>query len=441
MKLKYILVIIFILYLIFKKYEYYFRIRLLNLFVVKRGIVTLNCKWYKFSDMFLKDSSGVNLYYDIKKNIKHDFYQSTMFGHKVHLLLNTKHIQSIMDNSPYKFGPGILKKKFFNSFMKENIGISCGCPWKEKRKLIESVLPQNKNYNSQKINDKINFYLNDWKNKNIIKLKDFKNISKKISGYIIFGSQLDQVYLDYLKIVNKTSVLWNYEKNKEFRYKKEFDKLLNDSLNNPEQDSLIYKLIKNNNNLTKEQLKDQIPHFIFPIFSIFITTVPRILLMLSNHEDIYKNLILDLNRNKHNRSEYLRKIVLEMVRLNNPVNSTFRTVNQDTNFNQYQIKKGDQILILNNPVLRNPEVFEYPNRFNPERWNSKLEDSYHAISFNQGPQECPGKELFIFIVESFIINLFKIKNLNISSRIITKKINTENISQSINPCKLEFKFI
>ena len=437
MKNYYILIILFILYFLYQRYQYYFRIQLLNLLVVKRGIVTLNCKWYNISDWLLKDASGVNLYYDIKKNIKSDFYQTNMFGQKLHLLLNPKHIKTILEKSPYDFGPGILKKKFFHSFMKKNIGIQCGCPWKKMRQAVENTLPQNKDYYDSNIDQKIKFYLQDWKSKSVIKFNDFVEISKKITGYIIFGNnKLDQVYLDYLKEVNNTSVLWNFNSSQKFKLQTEFNNLLYQSLNQPLEGSLIHKLIKNKE-LNREELKDQIPHFIFPIFSAFINTVPRILLMLVNHNKIYQKLITSL---ENNDSDYLKKIILEMVRLNNPVNTTFRTVNQDSVFNKYKIKKGEQILILNNPILRNPKVFPKPNEFIPERWNSNLEQSELSISFNYGPQICPGKELTIFIIKSFIKNLIGIKGLNKSSKIISKKINTKNIYQSINPCKLEFTF-
>jgi len=437
MKIYYILIFLFILYLLYQKYKFYLRIQLLNFLVVKRGIVTLNCKWYNISERILKDSSGINLYYDIKKTLNFDFYQTSMFGHKLHLLLNTKHIKTIMEKSPYNFGPGILKKKFFHSFMKKNIGIQCGCPWKKMRKAIENTLPQKNNFYDSKIDNKINFYLQDWKLKKNIKFNDFVEISKKISGYVIFGNnRLEQVYLDYLKEVNSSSVLWNFNSNKNFKLQLEFNNLLYKSLNKPKEGSLIDKLVKNQN-LTREELKDQIPHFIFPIYSAFINTVPRILLMLSNDTKVYKKLILSL---KNNNTNYLKNIILEMFRLNNPVNTTFRTVNQDTKFNNYEIKKGEQILILNNPILRNPKIFSLPNEFNPERWNKNLEESELNISFNYGPQVCPGKDLIIFMIKSFIKNLIEIKGLNMSSRIISNKINTKNISQSINPCKLEFIF-
>ena len=84
----------------------------------------------------------------------------------------------------------------------------------------------------------------------------------------------------------------------------------------------------------------------------------------------------------------------------------------------YSFKKGTQFLILNNPVLREKEFFNAPNRFIPSRWTPAMEKSYYAISFNQGPQKCPGKELAIYLAQNFIYNLIKIKKIGI----ITLKI-------------------
>ena len=149
-----------------------------------------------------------------------------------------------------------------------------------------------------------------------------------------------------------------------------------------------------------------------------------------------------LNASEIYSLRYLRNCILEMLRLNNPVVTTFRTALKDLKLGNHKFKKGDQLLILNNPVLRTPEVFKNPDKYIPERWVDNLEDSYHAISFNQGPQQCPAKELAIFLVQCFIVNFVKttgiIKNIK---KLQTAKINTDKIGQVINTCNLEFNII
>ena len=135
---------------------------------------------------------------------------------------------------------------------------------------------------------------------------------------------------------------------------------------------------------------------------------------------------------------YTRQCILESLRLNNLVVTTFRTLLQDFTFdNKYSFKKGTQFLILNNPVLREKEYFEKPDQFIPERWTPEMEKSYYAISFNQGPQRCPGKELVIYLAQSFLYNFIKIKKF---TTVETVKIDKNYIPQIINPCTIYFKF-
>ena len=125
---------------------------------------------------------------------------------------------------------------------------------------------------------------------------------------------------------------------------------------------------------------------------------------------------------------------METLRLINPLITTFRTLLEDYQFDEkYSFTKGTQFLILNNPVLREEEYFKEPNKFIPERWTQETEQSYYSISFNQGPQRCPAKELVIFLSQSFIYNLFTIKNINENTKIKINQIDTENIPQITNP--------
>ena len=93
--------------------------------------------------------------------------------------------------------------------------------------------------------------------------------------------------------------------------------------------------------------------------------------------------------------------------------------------NKYSFKKGEQFLILHNPVLREKEYFKEPDKFIPTRWTDEMEKSYYAISFGQGPQRCPGKELVIYISQCFIYNFVIIKNIGRGTTILSRNILNE----------------
>ena len=181
---------------------------------------------------------------------------------------------------------------------------------------------------------------------------------------------------------------------------------------------------------------------------LFVTTIPRLLVLLFNHKTVLNKIINEINSIENNENitnkiyelSYLRKCILETVRLNNPVITTFRTLLSDFSFNKkYNFKKGTQFLILNNPVLRENEFFKKPNQFIPSRWTKKMEKSYYAISFSQGPQQCPGKELAIYLAQSFIYNFIKIKKINKNTIVKTNYINKNYIPQIINPCEIKIQ--
>ena len=424
---------------------------ILNIIIVLRGILSPNCFWWSISDLLLKDGSGINLFNKFKQK-QGDFPITYQYNKKIYLVTNVKHIKIILDNSPNIFSVGQLKNKYFNSFMSLNVGVSSGCPWKYRRLLNEKVLETDKLHRySKKYN---NYTFNILKNihTNIFDFSIFTEIGKKMVSKIIFNenripdyiftifSQADSVYNLYAKDFSIDPIL----KYKYYNYLKKH-------IQNPNNHSLVKLCVENIKNIKKcpfnqtqnseTEILHQIPHFIFPMIGLYNSTIPQILLFLFNHKYILKkviNEIKNLNNNNSYELTYLRKCIMETLRLNNLVVTTFRTLLQDYEFdNKYKFKKGDQFLILNSPILRQKDFFSEPNKFIPERWTEEIEKSYYAISFNQGPQKCPAKELAINLCQSFILNFFRIYGiLDNPEKLKTKKINTDNVPQVINRCKI-----
>ena len=103
--------------------------------------------------------------------------------------------------------------------------------------------------------------------------------------------------------------------------------------------------------------------------------------MIFNHSEVKNKVIQEIKSLKNNNSKniyqltYIRKCIMETLRLINPLITTFRTLSRDFSFDEkYSFKKGTQFLILNNPVLRDSEYFEKPNEFIPERWTEEMEE-------------------------------------------------------------------
>ena len=284
-------------------------------------------------------------------------------------------------------------------------------------------------------------YLYEWRDKETLVYSDFLNCGKFMVSKIVFNANnINPSVFEIFTEANNVAVFKKkYEISAEIH--NTYIKTLNHYINNPKD----YSLVKLLTEITydKEEIRHQIPHFIFPIVGLFVTTIPRALVLLFNHPQVLNKVITEINSMKFEDNtsianlSFLRKCILETLRLNNPVITTFRTLLQDFNFNNtYRFKKGTQFLILNNPVLREKEFYYKPNEFIPSRWTDEMEQSYYAISFNQGPQSCPGKELAIFLAQAFIYNFIKVRNITENSKVKTVKLDTTNIPQIINPCSI-----
>lgn len=413
------------------------QVNIMTRLVILRGVIAPNCFWYKISDLFFKDGSGIKIYNKLK-NKSDDFTYVNLFSTNFYLVTNNNYIKIILDNSPDIFNVGSLKQKFFKSFMSKNVGVSTGCPWKYRREINDNALDSEKIH---RYSSYYNFFLKEnVKFKNSVKYDDFSDLAKMVMKKIVFNdknvnndvvllfSKANNIKAFYNKLILDKRILKNYKDT------------LNHYIDNPKKYSLVELCLQVSNN--KEEIYHQIPHFIFPILGIFTLTIPRLLCLLCNHRNIFEKIIEEINNEDLYNLKYLRKCILETVRLNNPVISMFRTLEKDFNFdNKHFFKKGTEFLILTNPVLREKEYFDKPNEFLPERWNKSMEDSYYFISFSQGPQKCPGKELVIFLVQSFIFNFIKLNRINKYNLLCNKELNIKNIPQVINPCTLEFDIV
>lgn len=434
------LIFILIIVLIVLQLLYYIidplKVKLLNYIVVRRGILAPDCKWWNISSVVLSDDSGIDLYNKYKQKYG-DFAPTKMFGKKIYVVTNIKYIKTILDNSPDLFGVGIHKKKFFRSFMSKNVGVSQGCPWKHRRNLNEKVLSTDKMpLYTQKYNlDTIDVIQNVLMNKGKVTFNDMIEIGKQMCSRIVFSERRipDQIF-DIFTKANSVSYLTQEYINP--TWIKKYENFLKTHINNPNPKSLVNLYAQHENNI--DEIVHQIPHFMFPIVGLYGITIPRILLLLINHPSKLEKIKKEV---QNGSNSYLRKCILETLRLNNPVVTTFRTLLRDFSFNEeHKFPKGTQFLILNNAILREKEFFDKPNQFIPERWTSEMEKSYYALSFNQGPQRCPGKEMAISLAESFIINFIKMYGiLENRTKLETKKLDIENIPQMINPCQIKFE--
>lgn len=109
----------------------------------------------------------------------------------------------------------------------------------------------------------------------------------------------------------------------------------------------------------------------------------------------------DLRAKSRESDEMRRKIVLESLRLEPPVPLLPRVCSIDTQLGGVMLRKGEPLLYGIAAANRDPDVFEDPERFDPERKNLG-----QALSFGQGEHHCIGRMLALAEMEIGIKAVF-----------------------------------
>jgi cytochrome P450 len=408
------------------------KVNMIVFLTLRRGIISQNCFWWGVNDTFA-DSTGAEVYQILKKQDR--FVKLNIFGKYIYLVTDIRDIARLLDLSPNPFGPGTFKHNFFDTFIPRNVGISVNPDWKYKRDYNDKVLETDR---SHSMNPIFQTYIQEaFSNSNPKTFDEFTELTRRLTSKIIFGTfeynpiiykifkQADSILSARFNIntVNQNDLV-------------EFREYLYSQLQSPSHNTLLELANKYHRMLPIDDVIDQIPHWIFPIAGLFSVHLPRLLVLLANHPNELSNVVEEIKEiTVFTRESYIRKCILELFRLNNAVNSTFRGLTESFTFENspQTFEPGTQFVFFNNPVLR--DVFEYPNEYKPARWNQELEESYKALMFNQGNQKCPGKELVLSLITMGLRCYLETNNYTIRTNI---KLDPSFIPYILNPCTITF---
>jgi cytochrome P450 len=409
------------------------QINLIVIFTLNRGIISQNCFWWSLND-FLPDATGAEVYKTLKSQGR--FIKLNVLGEHIYLLTDIDDIQQLLELSPDPFGPGKIKKNFFSTFIPKNVGISTGKDWEYKREYNDKVLEIDRlhQYN-QSFGEYIEKVFTEVRPKTFT---DFTEATRKITSKIIFGTY------DYDPILYKVFKQADSILSARFNVNtvdaddlEEYRNYMRRELEAPKPNTLLSLANTHHTLLPMDSVIDQIPHWVFPIAGLFSVHLPRLMVVLANHPEELAKVRREIQEEtQFRRTSYVRKCILELFRLNNAVNSTFRGItepfkfeNSDTTF-----EEGTQFAFFNNSILR--DLFDSPNQFVPSRWSPEFEESNVALMFNQGNQRCPGKELVISLLTQGLTKYLSLNNHTIETNV---KLNTEFMPYVINPCTITFQ--
>uniref|UniRef100_A0A4W3JG51 Cytochrome P450 3A9-like n=1 Tax=Callorhinchus milii TaxID=7868 RepID=A0A4W3JG51_CALMI len=99
--------------------------------------------------------------------------------------------------------------------------------------------------------------------------------------------------------------------------------------------------------------------------------------------------------------DYLNNVLLEVQRLWPSFIGGRRIAKQDTTLCGYMIPKGYSVMFIAFAVHRDPDYFDHPDEFLPERWSERNAGQENVLCcFGNGPRNCIGIELNNMIVKA-----------------------------------------
>jgi len=324
------------------------------------------------------------------------------------------YIKQILELTPSIFKQQQYKYNFFKKFIGYDVNTVTGCPWKSQRVLNEKVLIVNylRKY-AHYYNKTIQTLLEQSIPQNYT---EFRHLSKQMISKIIFNK--DKIPNKVSKFLIHPDTIFSFPQNKH-KYSEENLSFIRKFLLNELHFSKPLSLLSlcKDTHLTKDELIEKIPPWIFPIASLIHTIIPQILthVIHNNKMDILRKELqfLDLtDANAICETPYLRQCIFETMRLNCPPSATIRVLSKPFTYNKDKtFYKHSQFILLNKNILHHKECFEQPDQFIPERWTEETEMLYSSLIFNQGPHHCPWKYIAIFIISSFISHYLNQANI------------------------------
>ncbi|XP_073044914.1 cytochrome P450 85A1-like [Primulina eburnea] len=185
------------------------------------------------------------------------------------------------------------------------------------------------------------------------------------------------------------------------------------------QNDMLYLLINYEHNkikLSDEDIIDLVITILYSGYETVSTTSMMAIKYLHDHPKVLEELRKEhtairerkrpedpIDYNDYKSMRFTRAVIYETSRLATIVNGVLRKTTKDMEINGYMIPRGWRIYVYTREVNYDPCLYPDPLSFNPWRWLERgLENQHHFLIFGGGTRQCPGKELGLAEISTFL---------------------------------------
>ncbi|KAF3444909.1 hypothetical protein FNV43_RR14602 [Rhamnella rubrinervis] len=180
--------------------------------------------------------------------------------------------------------------------------------------------------------------------------------------------------------------------------------------------SCLMRNEENRYKLTDEEIIDQIITILYSGYETVSTTSMMAVKYLHDHPRVLQELREEhlairerkspgdpIEWNDLKSMKFTRAVIFETSRLATIVNGVLRKTTHDMELNGFVIPEGWRIYVYTREINYDPFLYPEPLTFNPWRWlDKRMESQSYLFIFGGGTRQCPGKELGIAEISTFL---------------------------------------
>jgi cytochrome P450 family 4 len=211
--------------------------------------------------------------------------------------------------------------------------------------------------------------------------------------------------------------------------------------------------------LSDEDIREEVDTFMFEGHDTTSAGISWCLFLLGSHPEYQTKCVQEIldvlgpdttkqaTMQELSELKYLECCIKESLRLYPSVPIFARRINEDVNVGKYKVPAGATAMIVTYMLHRNPDIYEHPEKFDPDRFlpeNSYNRHPYAYIPFSAGPRNCIGQKFAVLeekVILSNILRRYEIEavdrreNLTILGELVLRPKNGLHIK--ISPRRLK----